>query len=353
MRIFDRYLGGRFLKVYFLASLVFIAIYQVVDLFEKSDEWAAIGFPVVTIIDYYLNRTPEIFVVISLVSAVMAVLFGLGRLVKGNEFTAMVAVGVSPYRVIIPLLVMALFVSFFTLFIGETVTPEASRRANAIERMRRGEVISLTNLFLYGKDGSIFFIKEFNRETNTITGLEVLRFSQDGALRQRINAEEAMWQNGHWILYRGFVRDYVEGEVASLSKPLTRLDIEETPADFLRGEKKVAELTFCELTRRIMALRESGFLPREELVEIHSRASRPFGNFVVALISIPFAIGAKQVGAAAGFGGALGLALIYLVLFNLGQLLGKSVLPPAVGVWSVNVIFIVVAGWLMKKKVGG
>lgn len=351
MRVLDCYFAAGFLKVYFFASVIFIAIYQVVGLFEKSDEWIAIGLPITTIIDYYLSRTPEVFITISSLSAIMAVLFGLGRLVKGNEFTAIIAAGVSPYRAVIPLLATAFFVSLFVAFIGEAVAPEARRRANVIEKTRRGEPapLILTNLLLYGEGGNIFFVREFNKGTNAIAGLEVLRFSRDGVLEWRVNAEEAMWQNNHWVLYRGFTREYVDGEVAFPPRSLKELDVAETPADFLVGEKRAVELTFRELRMRIRALKGSGFLPREELVEIHSRASHPLANLVVVLISIPFAIGAKQVGVAAGFGGALGIALTYLVLFNLGQLLGKGALPPIVGAWLANIVFIVMAIWFMKK----
>ena len=353
MRVLDRYLAAGFLRVYFLASIVFIAIYQVVDLFEKFDEWIDIGFPIATIIDYYLSRTPEVFIAISSLSAIMAVLFGLGRLVRGNEFTAIMAAGVSPYRAVIPLLATAFFVSLFTAFIGEAVAPEATRRANVMEKTRRGEAapLILTNLFLHGEGGNIFFVREFNRGTNTITGLEVLRFSRDGVLEWRVNAEEAVWQNNRWVLCRGFTREYVDGEAVFPPESLEELDVAETPADFLVGEKRAAELTFRELRMRISALEGSGFLPREELVEIHSRASRSLANLVVVLISIPFAIGAKQVGAAAGFGGALGLALTYLALFNLGQLLGKSVFPPVIGAWLANIIFIIAAAWFIKKAI--
>lgn len=350
-RILDRYLAAGFLRVYFLASVVFVAIYQVVDLFEKSDEWIAIGSPIATMIDYYLNRTPDVFIAIGSLSAIMAVLFGLGRLVRGNELTAIMAAGVSPYRAVLPLLVAAGMVSLFAAFIGEAVAPPATRRANIIEKTRRGEVapLVLTNLFLYGEGGNIFFVRGFNKETNTIIGLEVLRFSRDGVLETRVNAERAMWRDNRWVLYNGFTRKYVDGEVVFPPEPLKELAVIETPADFLLGSKRAAELTFLELRGRIRALKGGGLFPREELVSIHSRASRPLANLVVVLISIPFAIGAKQVGAVVGFGGALGLAFTYLVLFNLGQLLGESVFPPVIGAWFANIVFIVVAALFMKK----
>lgn len=353
MRVFDRYIVVRFLRVYFFASVIFIAVYQVIGLFEKFDEWVAIKLPATTIINYYLNRLPEVFIVIGSLSVIMAVLFGLGRLVRDSEFTAIMAAGVSPYRVVILLLITTLFISFFNAFISEVIAPEARRRAEVIEKTRRGEVIPsvLINLFFHGESGNIFFIREFNKNTKTITGLEVLRFTQGGVLEWRVNAEEAVWQNNQWVLYLGFTREYINGNVATPSRSLRKLDITETPSDFLVGEKIPAELTFRDLITRIRVIKGSGFLPREELVEIHSRMSRPFSNLIVVLISIPFAIKAKQVGAAAGFGGALGLALIHLVLFNLGQLLGESVFPPVIGAWFANIIFIIIAGWLMKKAI--
>lgn len=340
MRILDRYLVRNLLAVYLGALLTFVSLYLIVDLFTNSDEWFQAKMPAPMIIDYYLNLIPEVFVLIGPVALLLATLFGLGTLAKNNELTAMKASGISLYRTILPLLILSFFISLFTLFVNEVGVPPTARRANELKRMRRGEDALLQGIQLYGEAGNMFYIRSFDKKEMVMEGLQILRYSPQGFIESRIDAEEAKWQEGRWVLRQGFRKIYDErGNPTGKSEPLGELDIAENPEDFSIGERGERELSFRELKKYVRALEKRGFRPRRELVELHSKPSLPLINLIIVLLGIPFALPTRRGGLMAGFGQALGIGFIYLAFFRLGQLLGQGVLPPLVGAWLANAVF--------------
>ncbi|MCD5391042.1 LptF/LptG family permease [candidate division NPL-UPA2 bacterium] len=345
MRILDRYIARGFLTCYLCALITFVALYLIVDLFTNSDEWIQAGMPASTIIDYYLNCMPNVFILVGPVALLLATLFALGTLSRNNELTAIAASGISLYRTLLPLLLIAFLVSLVTIFVNELIVPRTVRRANEIKRMRRERNPDLhvyRDIQLYGEEGNMFYIRSFDSRRNILKGLQILKYSKGGSIELRVDAEEAKWSDGRWRLLNGFLRRYDEKGNLEEVQPLRELDIPETPEDFLAGPHRSEELSFRELKGHIETLVARG-LPRKELgrevVELHSKVSLPLANLVILLTGIPFALRTRRRGIVAEFGKAIGIGFIYLAFFRLGQFLGQGLLPAVVGAWLANIIF--------------
>ncbi len=346
MRILDRYIARGFLTCYLCALLTFVALYLIVDLFTNSDEWIQARMPVSTITRYYLNYVPNVFILVGPVALLLATLFGLGRLSRNNELTAIAASGISLYRTLLPLLLIAFLVSLVTIFVNELIVPRTVRKANEIKRMRKERNPDLhiySDIQMCGEEGNMFYIKTFDSRRNTMKGLQILKYSKGGSIELRVDAEEAKWSDGRWRLLNGFLRRYDEkGNVAEEVQPLRELDIPETPEDFLAGPRRSEELSFRELKGHIETLVARGLPRRElgrELVGLHSKVSLPLANLVILLTGIPFALRTRRRGIVAEFGKAIGIGFIYLAFFRLGQFLGQGLLPTVVGAWLANIVF--------------
>lgn len=349
MRILDRYIARGFLTYYLCALITFVALYLVVDLFTNSDDWIQARIPASTIIGYYLNYVPNIFVVVGPVALLLATLFGLGTLSKNNELTATMASGINLYRTLLPLFLVAFMVSLVTIFVNEVIVPRTARRVNEIKRMRKERNPDLhiyRDIQRYGRRGNMFYIKSFDKRRSIMKGLQILKYSERGSIELRIDAEEAKWTDGRWHLLNGFLRRYDgKGNIVKdekgreIKKSLIELDIPETPEDFSGGEGRSEELSFRVLKEHIETIVRRGFKPRRELVELHSKVSLPLANLVILLTGIPFALRTRRRGIVTEFGKAIGIGFVYLTFFRLGQFLGQVVLLPIVGAWLANVIF--------------
>jgi LPS export ABC transporter permease LptG/LPS export ABC transporter permease LptF len=85
-------------------------------------------------------------------------------------------------------------------------------------------------------------------------------------------------------------------------------------------------------------------------IELHRRFALPAACLVLALVGIPLGLSAKKGGKSTGF--ILTILLVFLYYF--ASLAGVALsrqgkLPPPVGVWLANAIFLVAGGWLLWR----
>jgi lipopolysaccharide export LptBFGC system permease protein LptF len=70
----------------------------------------------------------------------------------------------------------------------------------------------------------------------------------------------------------------------------------------------------------------------------------------MAILAVPFALSVGRRGALAGVAAAVGIAIGYMLIFRLFEVLGNvQYLPPALAAWSPDLIFGFAAGYLLLK----
>src|SRR4030042_1699787 len=128
-RTIQQYVVREYLKVFSLALSSLILIYVIVLLFQKVDTFIKFRAPFPLIFVYLLYKIPEVAFQWTLPYAVLlATLLTLGMLSRHSEITAMKAGGISLYRNTIPLLFIALLISFFSFLGNEHLVPLTNQK---------------------------------------------------------------------------------------------------------------------------------------------------------------------------------------------------------------------------------
>ena len=117
----DRYLLKQFFGILGVSLLGFISIFLIVDLIENLDRFIDNGVPGKIIFNYYLYSIPYFVSVALPMAMLISTVFGLGMLVKRNEWTAMKSSGISLYRLSTPLLLTGLIISMFSFILDNQV----------------------------------------------------------------------------------------------------------------------------------------------------------------------------------------------------------------------------------------
>jgi lipopolysaccharide export system permease protein len=112
MTIIDHYLLRQFTKVLLVSFISLAGLYVVIDVFGNFDElwthsqrsWCKLAL---VLLEYYGPRVLQFFDKTSGLLAMLSVVFVVTVLQKTNELTALTAAGVSPARVMLPLLAAA------------------------------------------------------------------------------------------------------------------------------------------------------------------------------------------------------------------------------------------------------
>ena len=345
MRRLDRYLIREQLASLFLGLLFFVAIFIVVDVFEKLDSFLDNKVPLPVVVHFYLVSIPSIVTMVLPMSMLLSCLLALGQIGRHNELTAMQAAGIGLTRIVLPLYVFALFVCALVFVTNETVMPKLNAARDKIYRgdIKRENLEGAsvrTNLAYLGSQGRTYLIRSYNIPERTMREVVIQEIRQH-TLNGRIDAESATWENHHWVFHEGFVRRFdKDGEHAVHFKELVIPGLQEVPESFEKAEEDPKALSYWELEKYIQRLRQSGSRVQKYLVELYLKISFPLTNLIVVLIGTALAIRVRRGGLAISFGLAVFISFVYYAIIRTGQALGHSgKLPPLLGAWLGNLVF--------------
>jgi lipopolysaccharide export system permease protein len=355
MRILDRYVGGKFLSAAAFSVLAFLIIFVVVDVIERLDTFIDKNVPVLTVVQYYILYAPYIVILTLPVAMLLASLFSVSALSRHQELTAMKAAGVSLYRILMPLFLLAFLVSLLCMLFGEFLIPYTNGKKDHIwstQIKKRSPQAGLIqrDIYLQGSDGLIYYVREFDGRQQMGKNVLLQRY-EDEHLITRIDAHEMVWKDSVWVFRDGLARQFVgQEEILTPFVELRRPDLKERPEDFLRKQKNPEEMNYQELSRYIRHVERSGGETQRERVDLYLKIAFPFATFIIVLFGAPLASSPRRSGAAVSFGISLSICFIYYSFLRLGQALGyKGSLPPALSAWMGNIIFGVAGVFVLWK----
>ena len=113
----DRYIVTEFLRVFLICFVTFMGLFVVADFVNNLDELLRHGKShgglLNVMLGYYGPKVPWFFNLIGRVVALIAAVFAITSLQRNNELAAMMAAGVSRWRIVKPLVVCAGIVTTF------------------------------------------------------------------------------------------------------------------------------------------------------------------------------------------------------------------------------------------------
>lgn len=356
IRTLDRYVIRGYAVALFAALSSFVAIFVILDLFEKLDDFLDRGVPAIVVLQYYLFRIPEILLLMLPVGMLLACLFSLGALARNNEFMATISSGVSMRRTLVPVVVLAFFVSVGALFLGETVAPPAASRVKEIHDGlikpggRRTPRVR-TNLSYLGEGGRLFWIGRLDTARDRMEDVFVQKLSGN-TLLEVISAKEADWEGGVWVFRNGYFRRF-DGGILAEARPFEERaepSIAETPEELAKIQKNPRQMSYRELSAYIDRAASSGGEVQRERVDLHMKVSFPFTSFLIVLLGSPLAALLRRGGNAVGFTLALLICFVYYLAIRVGQSFGyNGVLPPLLAAWIADLLFFSLGLYLFRK----
>jgi lipopolysaccharide export system permease protein len=357
-RILSRYIAREFLKFLSLWIVCFFIIFSVVDLFERINKIIVHKAPLYLILEYFFYT---IFPFLSLAlpfATLLAALITLGVLARNNEVVAMKAHGISTYRIILPLVILATSVTAFILLCNETIVPYSVRKASYVWSIKikqdEERVFFKRNKIWYRGENIIYNIRFLEPKKDTLRGVSIYRFDGAFNLHQRIDARRAQWNGVGWTFYEVAIRDFLHGgEVATKNYDKRDIALRETPEDFKKGVKDPTEMTYRELKAYVEELRTEGYNPTRYVVDLHHKVSFPFLTLIMVLIGSPLALAAghgRGGGIAQGVGLSIVIAFVYWVTFAISVAMGHSgTLPPFIAAWAPNIFFALIGGFILES----
>ena len=351
MRILDRYILRRFLSTLGFAVLAFVFIVVFVDMIGNLGKFIDKNVPQKIILKYYLYNIPYILVLALPIAMLLASLLSIGQMTKYYELTAIKSVGVSLYRILFPLFLLSIVISFVALAIGELVVPPTSQEKTKItnayleSRFARSPT-TVTHIFWRDKLDRTLFIGRYDTRQKLAHKVSIQSFEGNEVV-ERIDAPNMEWEDGGWVLRRGYRRVFKEGE--EKAEPFDRLrdeNIDVEPERIAQSKVKPDDMSYDELKVFTSEVLRNGGDPNRWLVDLNFKLSIPFANFIMVLFGAPIASSRKH-GAIFGVIISLISCFIYYGSNTMIKTIGHNGdLPPFLSAWLTNGVFLV-AGFVI------
>ncbi|HIJ90658.1 MAG: LptF/LptG family permease [Desulfobulbaceae bacterium] len=355
MKLLDRYLMAQFAKNLALVICSLIAIYLLVDFFERLDNFLEAKKTIGLAIKFLLLKLPFMYMQLIPVCILLAGIITLGVLNQHFEFMALMAGGISVIRIIRPLLVAAVICTLLTVAIGQWVLPATTAATNKIwyEEVNRQipkGIIRDGRTYFRGTEGIYSFLRP-NPGKNEFLNFSFTAFDAEHGLTTLLTAESATWENGAWLLKNGQRKERADagGFSVTIFKTLSRAFAEQ-PEEFFVPPYKIEELSYTTLLRQAMDTKVSN---QESMVEFHRRFSYIFLGIPLLLLGIPVLLAVhknKGRDLALAIPVSCGLAFVAWGAWSASQSLAKTAtLPPGIASWSIHVLTIALGCFLLKR----
>jgi lipopolysaccharide export system permease protein len=347
MGILIRHICRRLVLYYIGLVLLMLVFFVFFDFMEHIERVTKEDAPGSAIALYYAFYLPRIFMETSWISFLVAMLLVLGSLAKNNEFTAMLAGGISIYKIGVPLIAAGCVLTAAVFCVQEFVVPPAMLRVYELKDSKfakESDDSQVSRIAGIGRRNQLYFFETLDLEHGTLTGVQI-HTRKGGAIVSRIDAERAVWDESleRWFLEKAVVRDFdAEGAVVNRAE-LTSIQapFKETPATIKMHASTRGEFNFIQLRNYIKNLERSGYPARRLKLDYQKKFALPLANLIIVLLGLPFALECRRGGLILGFAMSLGAALLYFGTFQVSMALGNGgILPVSVAAWFANVLFL-------------
>ena len=351
--VVSRHLMRQFLGTFLLTLAAFVAIFVLVDFFDRLDSFLRHDAALGAIVRSFLFKIPLVVTQVTPAAVLVGGLVGLGLLARQNEFVALRSCGVSVWQIAAPLLLLGSVISAGTFLWNETVVPYSARRWHAIENLeikKRGvaSVFTGREVWFHGRAG-FYNIDRVSPRHRTLYGLSVYQLGSDFRPLRLVEVESAVWEDGRWELNNVRTLEFAADGVREAVGPPANFTLPETLEDFRAVSVEPEELSYGMLRRQIKDLLRKGVDASESWVDLHLKLSLPAASLMMMLLAVPLAASGTRVtsfAASIGLGFAVGFSYFVLVAFS--RALGQSgALPPALAAWAANALFALVGSFYL------
>ena len=341
--LIDRYISRIYLRVAGLSFLALLGLFYISTFIDRSDKIFKNQASVATIGQLLIWMTPQFIYYVIPIAALLSVLVTYGMLSRTSELTVMKACGISLYRSALSIVFLSLGFSAVLFVLEQRVMASANRRAEAVDaqiKNRAPKTLNLLSRRWITKGDAFYNYGLFDPQRNEMLGLTIFT-TQHGAwtLESQTFVRRAVYNGSTWEGERGWIQNFAASPptwTPIARQPLSGI---QPPAYFAKEPPDAEFMTVGELRRYIAEMRTSGFNVTPASVDLQRKIAFPFVTLVMALLAVPFGVGAGRRGALYGIGLGIVIALSYWILISAFVAIGRAgLLHPLLAGWAPNVL---------------
>lgn len=352
LTLLERHLLGQVLRTGGLVLAVLLILFSFLGLTEELEDIGKGAYTTADALSVVVLTTPARIIELLPVTTLLGTVLGLGLLANHRELLAMRAAGLSAWRFARNLALLALALSVLVLLLQAALVPPAERKAQEFRTKQLAKTAIGGSEFWSRHEQR--FLRVGSVELGRIPrDIEIYELSADGRLEHLLQADRADVVDARRWLLHGVEEKRLDGDSVRY-RALDTLVWEsflsaEQFATLVAPAHAVATL---DLYRYIREMRGSGVDTREYQSILWRQLSVPVALFAMALLGLPFALGAvrtrsNSLRSVVGIGIGIAFYLGEQITGHLAQLYD---LPPAPSALAPAVLVLAIALFAIRRQ---
>jgi lipopolysaccharide export system permease protein len=346
------------LPPFFLGLMAFTFILLTGRMLKLVELLVTRGVPLSQIGKLFVLILPTFLEMTVPMALLLGILVGLSGLSNDHEILALKASGISPFQILWPIAMVALFVSLLTLLITTLVRPAANLELKKeLYNIAKSRVATALKENVFNSDfpNVLIYVEEVIPPGNTSQGVLIVD-RRDPTRETVIFGKVALFLSNQETatlslkLFDGIIHER-EKDQSGFSQTRFNvyhfnLDLAETFNLIRKQKRDPSEMSLWQLGETIRSKQAQGLNPINEIMDLHQRFSFPFAPLVFSLLGVALVLmpaPARQ-GRFWGLVSCLFWLLLYYALLTTGRALGeREMLPPLLALWLPNILVGLVA----------
>ena len=356
MRILSRYVFSRFLFWFGTCFVLLCAIAASADLLIEFERVRELGGEGIQPLIYLLMRLPAMhFQYLLPIAAFAAALFTLGTAALGLEVVAAKAGGISPHRLMLPVLAGAALVTTATWLVNDTLVVQARHYVERPEQGDAPDIVFRGGSFWYSRGRTIYNIRRADAATGTLYGVSVYERDGQERLVRSIHAARAIIEGPDaWRFHDAIVRRFdpdAPGQTPDFEQTREIVLTVADDSDLGLLEADPAMLSTADLQRYIRARENEGDDAGAFRGILQARLAEPLTVFLFALLAVPVAFRAERtrsLATPARQGGVL-LVACWFVNGVAGMISSRGLAYGEWVPWGTVALFLAIGTWRLRS----
>jgi LPS export ABC transporter permease LptF/LPS export ABC transporter permease LptG len=355
--ILDRYVAREIWPPTALGLLLFTFILLLDQISSLMKVLVSRGADLATVARAFAFLLPSIFSVTIPMAFLMGVLLAFGRLASDSEIVALRASGISPARLLRPVVALSLATGLLTFYIVAVALPLANQEyreiifALIVSKARTGVVPRVFNDDLIPGGNMVLYVSDIPAETGEWRNVflyDTKNQQQPRAIlaragrlvieRERAKVELDLKDGVIYTFNSASPEQIDEDRFAAGQFPLSYDDFF-PKIPLAKGDR---EMTLEDLSQTIAKLKAEGKGRKETgrfEVEYHKKFAIPFACVVFGFLGLGLSLGSKKEARSAAFGLSIAVIFIYYVIIRLGEQAGDTgLMSPILAMWAANIL---------------
>ncbi len=361
MKILDRYILIELTKFFILSIFTLTLVLFLDQLHFLSEMILNRGVAVKDVLTLLLYISPAFLALTIPLSVLFASLMTFSRLSADNEITAARASGLSMYRLMLPVFVLAFITFFASLYIMVNLQHRGNYSfKNLIFQLstKKAGLNIKTGVFSDAFNELIMYVENIEPGTSRLKNIFI--YDTAGNSEPKIiTASEGNFASDQDSMK--LILQLKDGTIHRVEDKMDRYQLlsfhtYEIIIDMGRGngdvsvKKEPREMSIEELKKRIASLKKENKESYAEDVEIQTKYSLPFSCIVFGLFGAPLGIRLHRSGRRGGLGIGIIIIVLDYILLMAGQSLGREGrIPPVIALWLPNILIGGIAVYLLDK----